>query len=125
MIPLLFESYLLLLRLEFLMHFGDIRSIHTLVRQSQINNSARKAQRGAENICRAIDIACVLYGHRVLCLQRSAAATLLLRRYGFRAELLIGAQVLPFKSHAWVEIDGCVVNDRPYMPEIYQVLERC
>jgi hypothetical protein len=39
--------------------------------------------------------------------------------------MVLGAQMLPFKSHAWVEVDGIVVNDKPYMLEIYQVLERC
>jgi hypothetical protein len=39
--------------------------------------------------------------------------------------MVIGAQLLPFLSHAWVEIEGCVVNDKPYIPEIFQVLERC
>jgi hypothetical protein len=39
--------------------------------------------------------------------------------------MVIGAQMLPFKSHAWVEIGGSIVNDKPYMLDIYQVLERC
>jgi len=73
MIPLLFESYLLLLRLEFLMHFGiSDRFILLFDRVKSTIQHVRPT--GAENICRAIDIACVLYGHRVLCLQRSAAA---------------------------------------------------
>jgi transglutaminase superfamily protein len=72
-----------------------------------------------------MDLACVLYFKRVLCLQRSAATTLLLRRYGWRAEMVTGVQILPFASHAWVEIEGTVVNDKPYMLDIYQVLERC
>jgi hypothetical protein len=59
------------------------------------------------------------------CLQRSAATTLLLRRYGKKAEMVIGVQFLRFKSHAWVEIDGAVVNDKPYMLEVYRPLERC
>ena len=50
---------------------------------------------------------------------------MLLRRHGYEAAMLIGAQMLPFKSHAWVEVNGNVVNDKPYMHEIYQVLERC
>jgi len=61
----------------------------------------------------------------VLCLQRSAATTMLLRRHGAAAEMVIGAQVLPFKSHAWVEVDRVIVNDKPYIKEIYQELERC
>ena len=36
-----------------------------------------------------------------------------------------GVQKLPFKAHAWVEVDGRVVNDKPYMREMYTVLDRC
>ena len=32
---------------------------------------------------------------------------------------------MPFKAHAWVEVAGVVVNDKPYMPEMYAVLDRC
>jgi hypothetical protein len=60
-----------------------------------------------------------------MCLQRSAATRFLLRRHGLEAEMVIGAQIVPFKSHAWVEIEGAVVNDKPYMLDIYQILERC
>jgi hypothetical protein len=72
-----------------------------------------------------MDLACVFYFKRVRCLQRSAAVTILLRRYGWRAEMVTGAQILPYEFHAWVEIDVVVANDKPYMHEIYQVLERC
>jgi hypothetical protein len=61
----------------------------------------------------------------VLCLQRSAATIILLRRHGWQAEMVIGAQLLPFQSHAWVEIGGNVVNDKPYINQIFQVLDRC
>jgi hypothetical protein len=49
----------------------------------------------------------------------------LLKQHGIAAQLVIGAQQMPFKAHAWVEVDGRVVNDKPYMSEIYAVLERC
>jgi hypothetical protein len=38
---------------------------------------------------------------------------------------VIGVQHLPFIAHAWVELNGSVVNDKPYMPQIYSVLTRC
>jgi len=60
-----------------------------------------------------------------LCLQRSAAAVCLLKSYGVRALMVIGAQQMPFKTHAWVEVDGHIVNDNPYISEIYAVLDRC
>jgi hypothetical protein len=78
-----------------------------------------------EHLCRAIDIACILYWKPILCLQRSAATTLLLRRHGFSAELVIGARIAPFSSHAWVELRHVVLNDKPYISEMYRELVRC
>jgi hypothetical protein len=72
-----------------------------------------------------MDLACVLYFKRVFCLQRSSATTILLRRYGWRAEMVTGAQISPFEFHAWTEVNHLIVNDKPYLHEIYQVLERC
>jgi hypothetical protein len=39
--------------------------------------------------------------------------------------MMIGAQQMPFRAHAWVEVDGHVVNDKPYMREMYAVLDEC
>jgi hypothetical protein len=78
-----------------------------------------------EKICAAIDLACIWYWKQVRCLQRSAATAVLLKSSGVEAQLVIGAQQIPFRAHAWVEVNGCVVNDKPYMPEIYAVLDRC
>jgi len=38
--------------------------------------------------------------------------------------MVIGAQSLPFEAHAWVEVDGRVINDRPYVGQIYAELDR-
>jgi hypothetical protein len=76
-------------------------------------------------ICSAVDVASVWYWKQISCLVRSAATTCLLRRHGIAAQMIIGAQQVPFKAHAWVEVDGRVVNDKPYAPQIYAVLDRC
>ena len=78
-----------------------------------------------ERINHAIDIACIWYWKEALCLQRSAVTACLLKKYGVQAQMVIGAQQTPFKAHAWVEVDGRVVNDKPYTPEMYAVLDRC
>jgi hypothetical protein len=78
-----------------------------------------------DKLCAALDMACIWYPKQVLCLQRSAAAVCLLRSSGVRARLVIGAQPLPFRTHAWVEVNGRVVTDKPYMREIYAVLDEC
>jgi hypothetical protein len=63
-----------------------------------------------EAVCNAVLLATCLYWKPVLCLQRSVCAVRLLRRYGIAAKLVIGYRPAPFLSHAWVEVDGCVLN---------------
>lgn len=121
---LLLRAYLLLIRVDLLMKFRSFRSVLDLVRRKPIGRTTRP-EVDIQEICHAVDLASVLYMKPVACLQRSAATTVLLKRYGWSAQLVIGAQTLPFKSHAWTEIDGQVVNDKPYMSELYSVLERC
>ena len=121
----LLESYIHLVRIDILMRLGGVKSIHALVRKTQAASSGDGTAISVTALCHAVDLACVFYPKRVFCLQRSAATALLLRGYGHTAELVIGAQMIPFRSHAWVEIEGAVVNDKPYMLDIYQVLERC
>lgn len=77
-----------------------------------------------EQIVWAVDEACVWYVKRAPCLQRSAVAARLLRRHGVPAELVIGYRALPFESHAWVEVDGRVVNDRPQYQKFFTVIDR-
>ena len=61
-------------------------------------------------ICDAVLLATCLYWKPVLCLQRSVCAVRLLRKYGANARLMIGYRPAPFFSHAWVEVDGRVVD---------------
>lgn len=76
-------------------------------------------------VCEAVNYACIWYPKRVLCLQRSVVTTCLLRVSGVSASMVIGAQTLPFKAHAWTEVDGRVVNERRDVQRIYSVLQRC
>jgi hypothetical protein len=84
----------------------------------------RRALTDARDIVWAVDEACVWYVKRAACLQRSFVATRLLRRYGFAAEMVIGCRSLPFESHAWVELDGRVINDLPQYQRAFTVLNR-
>lgn len=83
-----------------------------------------KPFRTAPEIVHAVDIACVFYFKRVRCLQRSVVTTLMLRKSGFAAELVVGTRVVPFEHHAWVECEGSVLNDKPYVTSIYVELCR-
>ena len=122
---LVLESWLLLIYVDGIMRWRGFGELHRMVREEPIRPTTFVRLTTHEDLCRAMDYACVLYFKRVLCLQRSSATTILLRRHDWSAEMVIGAQVLPFKSHAWCEVNGVVVNDKPYMRDIYEVLERC
>lgn len=103
---------------------GNFAELYKKVRNCPVG--AHTPATGAiENICSAIDMACIWYWKEVLCLQRSAATACLLKENGLPAQMVIGAQQTPFKAHAWVEVNGHVVNDKPYTPEIYAILDRC
>ncbi len=76
-------------------------------------------------VCHAVNSACVWYPKRVLCLQRSAVITSMLRHYGIPAQMVLGAQKVPFKAHAWTEVDGRAINERNDVQKKYGVWERC
>ena len=122
LIPVL-TAYLELIRFGFYIRRNNFAALHSAVRNSSVHKQVARCTSVAE-LCRAVDLACIWYSKKVLCLQRSAAATCLLRRHGIPAQLVIGTQQIPFNAHAWVEVEGRVVNDRAYMPEMYAVLER-
>jgi hypothetical protein len=117
------EAWLLLFYFELAVRFHSFHAIRTTVQQQQVRPTTAAGRIASETLSRAMDYACVFYFTRVQCLQRSAATTLLLRRHGWSAEMVTGVQIIPYSAHAWVEIHGEVANDRPYMREIYQVLE--
>jgi len=74
-------------------------------------------------VCYAMDLASIWYYKVIKCTQRSAATTCLLRDFGVPAQMTIGIQKVPFKSHAWTEVNGQVVNDKPYMREMWAVVD--
>jgi hypothetical protein len=65
------------------------------------------------SICDAVLLATCFYCKPVLCLQRSVCLVRLLRKDGVKARLVVGYRPTPFCSHAWVEVDGRVVNGSP------------
>jgi hypothetical protein len=72
----------------------------------------------------AVDRAAVYYPREARCLQRSVVVTWLLRKKGLPAKLVIGCRHTPFYAHAWVEVDGIVMNDRESVKELYPEIER-
>jgi len=121
---IVFEAYLKLIHFDLYLARGSFAALYEKVRKYPIGTRTM-APDAVERICQAVDMACIWYWKEALCLQRSAATACLLRKYGVPAQMVIGAQQMPFKAHAWVEVGGRVVNDKSYTPEMYSVLDRC
>jgi len=121
---LVIKAYLKLIQFDLYLGRGNFAALYNEVRKHPVGKSAACPEM-VGRICAAVDMACIWYWKEALCLQRSAATVCLLKRHGVRAQMVIGAQHIPFKAHAWVEVDGRVVNDRSYTPNMYGVLDRC
>ena len=78
-----------------------------------------------ERVGLAVNYAAIIYPKRIECLQRSCITVCLLRSCGVNAQMVMGAQSLPFKAHAWAEVNGRAVNERNDVQKIYSVWERC
>lgn len=120
---LVLRAYLKLIQIGVHLRKGDFPALYEKVRTCPVGECTQCT--ATEEICSAVDLACIWYWKEVLCLQRSAATACLLKRHGVQARMVIGVQQMPFKAHAWVEVNGCVVNDKPYMREMYAILDQC
>jgi hypothetical protein len=124
MSSLVLKAYWKLIRFELYLARGSFAALYDKVRTFPVGTLTGTPPT-IEEICSAVDMACIWYWKEALCLQRSAAAVCLLKQNGVPARMVIGVQLMPFQAHAWVEVEGRVVNDKPYTPEMYAVLDRC
>ena len=118
------RAYLRLIQFDLYLARGNFKALYEKVRAYPLRTPPPPVN-AVEQICSAVDMACIWYWKEVLCLQRSAATACLLKKCGVRAEMVIGAQQMPFKAHAWIEVNGRVVNDKPYVREMYAVVDKC
>ncbi len=121
---LIMSAYSELMRFELYLAREDFHGLYQTVRKQLLDQKPRSSPT-MEEICAAVDVACAWYWKHVLCLQRSAATTCLMKRHGVPAQMVVGVQQMPFRSHAWVEVAGRVINDKPYIPDLYSILDRC
>ena len=103
---------------------AGFNGVHARLVRTRIKN--RVAEPGVEAaVCRAVSLAVTMVPWRVWCLQRSAVTVRLLRQRGAKADFVVGYRPTPFFSHAWVEVDGRVVNDDSGYQQQLAILMRC
>lgn len=95
-----------------LFRFGNsLEKIQRFLLRWKVSNRAPQPE-VVQQACHALRYARVWYPKRVRCLQRSAVLVCMLRSYGVTAQMVIGSQKVPFKAHAWVEVEGKAINER-------------
>ena len=120
---LFFQALLMLLAYDILSALCPFQTIYAMVRGWKV--SSKSDGPVIDRVCVAVNYACVWYPTRALCLQRSFVTTYLLRKHGVAAQMVLGAQKLPFKAHAWVEVDGQAINERSNVQAAYAVWDKC
>src|SRR5712691_10769101 len=121
---LFWKALIGLVALDSLLLVRNFGSLHRIVRNWKSCGGEAPSDT-VERVCDAVNHACIWYPKRALCLQRSTVTTCLLRSCGVPAQMVIGAQKLPFKAHAWVEVNGRSVNEKTDVQAVYGVWERC
>ncbi|PYU23551.1 MAG: lasso peptide biosynthesis B2 protein [Acidobacteria bacterium] len=121
---LFFRAIFALLAYDVLSTVCRFNAIHRMVKRWKVSPRAVDSDT-IDRVCTAVNYACIWYPKQALCLQRSFVITNLLRKHGVQAHMVLGAQKLPFKAHAWVEVDGRAINERSNVQAIYAVWDRC
>ncbi|MCZ6862921.1 MAG: lasso peptide biosynthesis B2 protein [Alphaproteobacteria bacterium] len=109
--------------MDVLMRFFSFKRLYKIVSR-RCPMAKRYDPNRVRRICRGMDRAAGAYFKRAWCLQRSAACVYLLRRRGYRADLVLGVRTFPFEAHAWAELDGKVINDKEGFVRRFLVIDR-
>ena len=110
-----------LARYEVLYRCGGLRFVLRTMGQPRESGSDCSA---GTDIHRALETAICFYPKKIQCLQHSVVKTRLMRRYGLRAEAVIGYCRRPLQCHAWVEVAGKSSNPLEGYQSMMVVLHR-
>lgn len=121
---LFFQALFMLLAYDVLSLLCGFQTLYSMVKGWKVTDQAADSDL-IDRVCTAVNYACIWYPKQALCFQRSFVTTYLIRKHGVSADMVLGAQKLPFKAHAWVEVEGQAINERSNVQATYAVWDRC
>lgn len=104
---------------------GGFPRLHQIVSRWPVSKRTNNEHEAIATVCAAVERATNYYVKHTWCLERSAVLTCYLRVKGVPAQMVIGCRKMPFHGHAWVEVNGQVVNDNQKVLTFYEPLYRC
>jgi len=119
-----FTAFVGLLSFDLLLKFRGFQSLLNKVERWPIAEPQSTDSELCKRVRAIVDRAQMYYPKKAMCLQHSAVVTCLLRRRGVPAALVLAAQEFPPRGHAWVEVDGVVINDSQSVKRSHRVLKR-
>jgi len=117
-------AFIALLAFDLLLKFRGFQSLIKRVESWPTAKVRVKDPDVCKRVRAMVDRAQMYYPKKAMCLQHSAVVTCLLRRRGVPAEMVLAAQELPPKGHAWAEVEGEVINDSQRAKAKYLELRR-
>jgi hypothetical protein len=118
------HAILVLAVFDMIAMFRGFQGVHEWVSTTPMAISPRDDKALITRAKSAVIWACLYYPKSAACLQRSSALVRLLRLGGIAAQVVVGVQSLPFRSHAWAEYKGVVLNDGQSAPAFYAEIHR-
>jgi hypothetical protein len=74
-------------------------------------------------VAHRVAVAAALYPGRARCLEQSLILSRALRQRGADAKVRFGVHPYPFTAHAWVEVQGCAINEMADYLNMFTPLE--
>lgn len=113
------EALLCIAKVQKLLKKGKLAQLFSL-----LDGYARKykilstpEQKEIDKMAYILDKACILYPAKILCLAWASTFVMLFLKRGWCCELVMGIQTSPFYAHAWVELNGKIINDDSQLQE--------
>ena len=108
------EAVALLPVIRVVLRLFGLRGSQRFLGLAALGRNIDRAELGVERISYLVCAAANNGLLRANCLERSLLLWSLLRRRGYAADIRIGVsnEAKQFKAHAWVEMNGVVLNDR-------------
>jgi transglutaminase superfamily protein/coenzyme PQQ synthesis protein D (PqqD) len=95
-----------------------------LIERWPVRKNGKLNSSSLKGVCAGIERARIWYPKQINCMQHSAIVCYLLRLHGLPVDMAVAGRRMPFKSHAWAEVAGNVINDNQKVRSAYTVFKR-
>jgi len=118
------QAYILRIKVDLILKIRGFKGLIDFIKKSRNPKKSYKKTNPEEynSLASIVNRACFYYFYRTKCLEWAATLTLLALKKGLQCNLVIGVQNMPFRAHAWGQVDNLVVADDKNLPKDLSVI---